>query len=146
MWKWQKRCFPEKLFSCVSDFWILFSCIKLRESFSGETYFQSEFSLKKNKNTRKIIQVHERKLFFFFNLVSHSPEKKNNLVKRMEKKTFLKKKKCFTWFLFSWGKKSFGWKKTKLWKKNNNLFAHGGGRGGQWQKLLLCQNWKEAKD
>lgn len=35
----------------------------------------------------------------------------------MEKKKFLKKKKSFTWFLFSWGKKSFGWKKTKFWKK-----------------------------
>lgn len=66
----------------------------------------------KNKNTRKIIQVHERKLFFFLTWY-HILLKKNNL----EKKKFLKKKKSFTWFLFSWGKKSFGWKKTKFWKK-----------------------------
>lgn len=78
VWKWQKCCFPEKFFSCVSDFWIVFSCIKLRESFSGETYFQSEFSLKKKKK-QEYPKYHSgswTETFFFFNLVSHSPEKK----------------------------------------------------------------------
>lgn len=66
----------------------------------------SEWVFVKKKKKQEYPKNHSgswTETFFFFNLVSHSPEKK----------------KSFTWFLFSWGKKSLGWKKTKFWKKKD---------------------------
>lgn len=66
----------------------------------------SEWVFVKKKKKQEYPKNHSgswTETFFFFNLVSHSPEKT----------------KSFTWFLFSWGKKSLGWKKTKFWKKKD---------------------------
>lgn len=63
----------------------------------------------------------------------------------MEKKKSWRKKNVSLGFCSPGGKKVWDGKKQNSEKKRF-LFAHGGGRGGQWQKLLLCQNWKEAKD
>lgn len=79
VWKWQKCCFPEELFSCVSDFLIFFFMYKIERIFFRWNIF-SEWILVKKQEYPKNHSGSWTETFFFFLLGITFSCKKNYLV------------------------------------------------------------------
>lgn len=107
-----KMLFSRETFFMLEWFLDFIFMYKIERIFFRWNIFSEWIFVKKTRIPEKSFRFMNGNFFFFLTWY-HILLKKNNL----EKKKFLKKKKSFTWFLFSWGKKSFGWKKTKFWKK-----------------------------